>query len=485
VGETDYTITRYISIDEIDQTCWDRVVADGDIVNSYAYLSAVEHSCLANIEHRYFEMYRESELVAHASVCLFTFSLDLLLGGIAKRIIVALGSVVRKLLTVTVVECGHPTAIGSSIVVREGEDLRPVLRVIDLELTAIAADAHTSFVDIRDVYAAERGRYSELSKVGYRTMSNMANTYFRVYQRTYAEYVSDLVAKRRYEVLRRRREFEGQGGSIEKVVDFASIASELQRLWENTYGQAIEYQREVLNADYFRLLSDRLGDMSFVLLCKKGDTLIGFTMMIDSGDTLISTYCGLDYASNRSMYTYFMLFYRSIEEAINLGKTWLELGVTNYSPKIEIGAIPKPMYVYTKSTKPLVNALLMPILTWLSKPRVFEKHRIFNSRFFDRHRTGGDMVALIAGKRYQVRDVSAEGVGVEGGPLVAAKRIMIEVFDNDGVFVRLSGKLQNSSRIDDVTWRMGFRVRTASPEYMPLWYNLVQRRASRSGEHDG
>jgi len=79
-----------------------------------------------------------------------------------------------------------------------------------------------------------------------------------------------------------------QGGTVEKVVDFAGIATDLEALWYNTYTQAREYQREVLNAEYFRLVSQELGEKSFVLLCKKGDSLIGFTMLLDAGDSLIN-----------------------------------------------------------------------------------------------------------------------------------------------------------------------------------------------------
>jgi len=404
--------------------------------------------------------------------------------GGAKRLINIIKKIMPSFLQVKVIECGLPTAIGSSLTVVNESDESQILEVLGDELEKMALEERTSLIDIRDVYTPQRRRFDTLLGHGYRVVPNMANTFFRVHQRSFSEYLDDLVSKRRREILHRRKVFESKGCTIEKIYDFEAIAGQLGELWKGTYSRAKEYQREVLNPAYFRYMSRHLGEKSFVLLCRMNTRPIGFTMLLESGNKLISTYCGLDYTVNRSTYTYFVLFYRSIEEAIVMGKEWLELGVTNYNPKIEVGAIPEPMFIYARSTKPLLNFFLSRALKFMAKPPEYNKRRIFNNRFYDRHSISAMVFAFLGDGKYRVRDVSFGGIGLEGPvfPGRGNRRLLVEV--PDSLEIMLEAKLKNCSKITDELWRAGFTVKPQNADHLLLWQNFVERFAS-SGRGDG
>ncbi|MAG13368.1 MAG: hypothetical protein CMN78_02100 [Spirochaetales bacterium] len=479
----DIKVARYPSINRIDPAEWDSIVSEDEIVNSHSHLRAIERSGVNSISYRYYLFTRNNDLIAHATVGIFSFGLDVMAAGGIGRFIELIKKRVPSFLQVKVIECGLPTAIGSAISMVDRADNQQILSLLAEELDILASEEKTSLIDIRDAYTAQRKQFDALIESGYRVIPNMANTFFRVHQKTYGEYLDDLVAKRRREILHRQRAFDSMGCTIEKIVDFGSMAEDLSRLWRGTYQHAKEYQREVLNSDYFRYISDFLGDKSFILLCRMHGNPVGFTMLFDSGSKLISTYCGLDYAVNRSTYTYFVLFYRSIEEAIVLGKEWLELGVTNYNPKIEVGAIPEPMFIYTRSTRPLLNLFLAHVLKFMASPPDYNKRRIFNSRFYDRHKISRAVSASLGERRYRVRDVSFDGIGLEG-PEFKSRRFKILLIEvPDGLEITLKAKLKNCRKIKEETWQVGFSVKPESTDHLLLWQSFVERYASGAGTH--
>lgn len=468
-------VTGYDSIDQVDRGEWDTIVAATSIVNSHAYLSAVEASGINGFRYRYLLFHRAGKLIAHVSVGIFEFGLDVMLQGSAKRLVDRVKRVFPRFLHLKVIECGHPTAIGSTIVVAEPGDLPEVLTHLDIEMEKLARREGTSLLAIRDVFTSDLKAVQPLLTRGYRLAPNLSDTIFRVEQASFEEYLEDLVAKRRHEIRQRIRVFREAGCTVRKVVDFASHAPELERLWRQTFDRAKEYQREILNEAYFRNLSVHLGERSFALLCYQGERIIGFTVLLDSGDTLISTYCGLDYEVNRSTYTYFVLFYRSIEEAIALGKARLELGVTNYNPKIEVGALPEPAFILARSTQPLFNLVFAPLLRMTSTPPRLGMRKIFNSRYYERHRAPDRPSVRIAGRSYRLEDASLGGVGVTGSAPLTRRRHTLTLELAPGSSVRLAVAVRRIEHLGEAGYRIGLQVVAMQGESRLRWQDYVRR----------
>jgi hypothetical protein len=235
----------------------------------------------------------------------------------------------------------------------------------------------------------------------------------------------------------------------------------------------------VLTREYFTGLSEALGDRSFVLLCRKGDRPIGFTLLLDAGDTLISTYCGLDYEMNRSTFTYFVLFYRSIEEAICLKKEWLELGITNYNPKVEVGAIPEPLSIYVKALRPMGQLLFAPLLRLMSTPPSFNKRHIFNSRYYERHRITEEVIARAGGGVFAAQDVSERGLGLVGSRPLKRKTYTIELTAPHDFTLRFTARVRGVEEMPGGQWRMGLSIVRMPGEHDPHWQELLRRFAPR------
>jgi predicted N-acyltransferase len=467
------------TIDAIDRDTWDSIVPPDDILNSHAYQRSMERSGVNGFRYRYLLFQRQGRLVAHASVGIFTFGIDVMLQDPLKSILGRIKQVFPSFLRVTLIECGHPTALGTTLALVDEEDMPEILALLDAEMERLARREKTSLCAIRDISAGDQGAFQPLLHAGWRVTPNMANTFLRISQASFDGYLDDLVAKRRHEIRQRIRVFQEQGCTIEKISDYGRYADDLLGLWEQTYRHAKEYQREVLTREYFAGLAESLGDRSFVLLCRKEGRPIGFTLLLDAGDTLISTYCGLDYETNRSTFTYFVLFYRSIEEAIGLGKKWLELGITNYNPKVEVGAIPEPLSIYVKALRPVAQLFFAPLLRLMSSPPSFNKRHIFNERYYERHRITEEVIARAGGGKYAAQDVSEQGLSLLGSRPLRKRTCTVALTAPDDFALAFTARVRSVEALPGGQWRMGLSIARMPPEQQPHWQDLLRRFEAR------
>ena len=469
------SVKYFNTIDYIDKSEWNSIVDSNHILNSYDYLRAIEHSKINDFRYAYFMFYIDGLLVAHVQVGILTFGLDTMASYGLKKIFNFIKKIYPSFLKITLIESGFVSALGNSLRVSDNEYLAEILEIYDKELIKLAKREKTTLILVRDIYTREKENYDLLLKYKYKLFNNFPNTFLEINYNNFEGYINDLNAKRRHEVKRRLKVFYNKGCTVEKIVDFSPYTDHLINLWNQTFFHSKEYQREILNKDYFKFLSDYLKERSFILLCKKGNIPIGFTMFIDSGDTLISTYCGIDYNYNQSCYTYFVLFYESIKESIKSGKKWLELGITNYNPKIEIGAVPEPLYVYGKSINPLLNLFFVPLLKLTSISAKFQTRNVFSSRHFSRFDVGREILVIINKSKYSMINISSGGLAVIGeNPLKKHKNVSIKIIDDEfeilaKVLVIYSGILGNNN------WKIGLKILDMNNEYLIHWDHLVSK----------
>ncbi|MGA2479156.1 MAG: GNAT family N-acetyltransferase [Spirochaetia bacterium] len=463
------------TIDAIDRDAWNSIVSGNDILNTHEYQRAIERSGVNDFRYRYLLFHRQGKLVAHVSVGIFTFGIDVMLQDPLKSILARIKQVFPSFLRITLIECGHPTALGTTFVLENEEDMPEVLALLDAEMGRMARAEKTSLCAIRDISADDQRAFQPLLHAGYRVTPNMANTFLRLPQASFETYLADLVAKRRHEIRQRIRVFQEQGCTIEKISDYGRYADDLVALWQQTFRHAKEYQREVLTREYFTGIAESLADRSFVLMCRKGDRPIGFTLLLDSGNTLISTYCGLDYEMNRSTFTYFVLFYRSIEEAIRMGKEWLELGITNYNPKLEVGALPEPLSIYVKALGPVTQLFFAPLLRLMSTPPSFNKRHIFNERYYERHRITEEIIVRAGGGRYATQDVSEQGLSLLGGRPLRKRTYTIELTAPQDFTLAFTARVRSVEALPEGRFRMGLSILRMPPENEPHWQDLLRR----------
>ena len=137
---------------------------------------------------------------------------------------------------------------------------------------------------------------------------------------------------------------------VEFTRDYAEHAATLAALWENVHRHAKDYSREFLDQGFFAHSASVLSENSEVLLFRYRGKIIAFMLNLYGADDYIVLDWGVDYSFEqyREANLYRAATVLSLERAIELGKARMELGITNYTPKMTLGAEIVPLIYFVR-----------------------------------------------------------------------------------------------------------------------------------------
>lgn len=469
------TVTYYSSIEEASREEWDSIVKGPYIVNSYDYLRAVELSELENFEFHYLTFHHKKELIAHCPLITFEYNLEIMAGSFMKSLAGRMRKFFPRFFKLRFLECGLATQLGNPITIRDNNYLKPVIEALHMEMERIKKRERCTFSLIRDFPNTVFDDYSHFKKLKYKVFRNLPNTTMYLKQDDFQEYLQSLTHKRRYEVKRRLRAFDDRGCTIELCNDVREYGVEILDLWFNIYNSTKELQREILNREYFEYLSDFLGDRAYTFICKREGKVIAFMMILEGEDRLLPIYCGMDYGESKKSYSYFVMLYKTIEEALKRGKKIIELGITTYTPKIELGMVVEPLNVFSRAKNPFLNLIFAPIMNMTTDFPPFEERKIFNDSHLAEEFAPGDVSALIEGDRYEVTSIDERRVCIWGaGKLQLDKSYGLKVFSSHyAFFAKTKVKSREASRESGFSYEL--QIEKISNENLPLFSYFKER----------
>ncbi|MCY7409079.1 MAG: hypothetical protein LH473_02310 [Chitinophagales bacterium] len=123
------------------------------------------------------------------------------------------------------------------------------------------------------------------------------------------------------------------------LLDIEKYSNEIEMLYNNVvFKQSI--RMVIVSKNYFIEMKKSLKENFKVHLYILNEKPVGFTSQIINDSHIEMHFIGLDYLINQSHWLYFNMLYDSVEDAINLKKTEVELGRTAREAKANIGAYP-------------------------------------------------------------------------------------------------------------------------------------------------
>lgn len=268
-------------------------------------------------------------------------------------------------------ECGTPITLNSPpFIVAEGVPAPAVIAALHAVLHDSARAAGQWVIVLRDFEANAAALRADLQARGYHWVRGLPNTYLEIRWPTLDAYLASLQSYYRSKLLRHLRRSRQAGIRHELCEDFAAQAQLLCRQWLVVHHSAEEFQREVLTPAFYHEFALRLGNRSKVLLFYRGAELIGHALLLLDGELLRWLYFGRTARGNDSLYIY--AGHAVIDTAIRLGAKRLELGLTTYPVKQDLGARAEPISFALRSPWPLINPLLgliYPLLNRVPSPR--------------------------------------------------------------------------------------------------------------------
>lgn len=342
--------TRHRRIRDVDQARWRETVGLPTPLLP-EFLDAVERSAINGIQHHYLELSSRDEWVGCANVFVSETDFTTFDSKLPASARAAIKRWYPDFMRFDVVECGYFTMIGEGLCVPRASDLPAALRTLDREMGAIAAESGAAFHLIRDVPMDRFDAYQAVLKpLGYQPVLGFPNSVIEIGWENLDGYLALLDSKTRLKFRNSLKLKEKFDVDVEIVRDYAALADTMAALWKNVNDNAGEYSREKLDARFFRCCAETLREQSEVVLFRHRGEIVAFMLNMIGEDDYIVLDWGVDYGFEhyRQSNLYRTATLLSLGRAIELRKQRMELGITNYTPKMTLGAAVAPLAYFVR-----------------------------------------------------------------------------------------------------------------------------------------
>lgn len=340
-------------ISDVPEEAWDALNAQGSVTMSRAFWSVVEQSDLNDFTYSHV-LFLEADDTPVGIVSVYTVTTDIAI--FAPKAVRSLLNVVRGVwpgfLKLKMLECGTPVTITSPPFVSANSRERLLASIMDMLLQTARREGHLLII-LRDFEPNAQELRRPLQKRGYHWIESLPNTYMNILWDSAEAYRQSMRSYYRSKLQKHLKRNTEAGVRHKLVDDFADMAEILCRQWMVVHTHAKEFQREVLTPEFYRALSQEMGSDSKVLLFYKNEELVGHALLLMDGEMLRWLYVGREAAVNDSLYIY--IAYTVVESAILLGARQLEMGLTTYPIKQDLGAEVVPIQMALRATWSWVN----------------------------------------------------------------------------------------------------------------------------------
>lgn len=365
------------NISEIPKSQWNQLLNGRSCTFSHEFWELIENAGLNDFQYRHVLFLDDSDrAVGFTSFYSVTTDIAIFAPLALRKLLAHVRRYFPNFLKLRMLECGTPIILNSPPIVA-GQDIdRPLLIETLCRLLADTACAEGQLlIVIRDFEANADHLQPEFSRHGYHWVGSLPNTYLDIRWRSAEAYRASMKSYYRSKLQKHLRRNVEQQVRHELVDDFSHLADQLCSQWLIVHNQADEFQREVLTPRFYREFSEKLGTRSKALLFYRNDQLVGHALILHDGDLVRWLYFGRNEAVNDSLYIY--VAHAVVEAAIQLGARQLEMGLTTYPIKMDLGASAMPIHMAIRARSGLLNLFVGWIYQLLNCPPVIENKQIF------------------------------------------------------------------------------------------------------------
>jgi hypothetical protein len=334
---------------------WSGLLGGRSCAFSHEFWEIIENSRLNDFKYRHVVFRDEAgNPVALTSFYSITTDIAIFAPLRLRGLLAAIRKIFPNFLKVRMLECGTPITVSSPpFVAQEGIPPEAIIAPLTSLLLKTARAEGQFIIVIRDFEPNTEALWPHFEKRGYHRVSSLPNTYLEIKWGTPEDYLNAMKSYYRSKLQRHLRKNEAQNIRHERVENFHDMADTLCAQWLQVHHQADEFQREVLTPDFYREFSRGMGSRSQALLFYRGEELAGHALLLMDGDMLRWLYIGRKEAVNDSLYIY--AAHKVVETAILLGAKRLELGLTTYSIKQDLGAQMVPVSIALRAASRIIN----------------------------------------------------------------------------------------------------------------------------------
>lgn len=345
------------SIDEIGRESVDSMSQDGFF--TYGYFKTLETSNPYDISLSYVTVCHGNNVVALAPCYIdlndpfsglgkFPFAGSVV--GLASR----LGFCLNRL-----VVCYSPNSYHGKILVREGYDGRSMLELVSKKVDDICKSRRILFSSFPFVSESERVLQDNLNGLGYQSSPSVRTFCLDVTWSDFEDYLESLSYKPKKIARREIRMCKEHGITIAEESNFGELSPLLSSLNSNLFSKYNPGGKTPYSPSFFGALGEYARDKTRVLIARKDDKAIGFSLSLYNKGTLDVYLLGFDYSSRTSTdFAYFNLtYYEPIRLAIAEGIDRIHFSINSEGLKLKRGCKVERTRSFVKCHNALVRSL--------------------------------------------------------------------------------------------------------------------------------
>ena len=354
----------------IPQQDWDRLFG-ANCLDSRDYHIALEDAKMPEFELGYLTISHNNSLKAVFPFFIMDFSFTTIIQGKLQKIIFALQKRFKNFLKIKLLFIGFPTTEELCIGIDKTEDHNM--------LSELALDKFMQFIKEKkinnllyyNVTASQSGLAALLDKKGFVRMENFPNARLKIRSDSLEGFIQGL-SKNMRKSLKKKLRLSREAGDlkIEVAEDINEACSDIYRLYMNNFNNS-NVRLETLTPEFFKNICRNMPGKAKIILTRNNTKLVAFNLCILNDDTFIDKVIGFDDEASRRFNLYYTTFCYNLEWCIKNGYRNYQLGIIDYHPKIRLGAELIPLYIYFKSTKPLMNFLAKKLARFI-EPKNFD-----------------------------------------------------------------------------------------------------------------
>lgn len=355
---------------------WDALVSPGSGPLEHGYLTAWEKVELQGLTSR--------PVIAHApgsekpvAACpgyLYDLDIPTVRSPKVSPVVHAIRRVWHGFLFARTYELGSPTPLTNPFLVPELERRPEAVRALIGTAVEEGERCDADFVLVQNFISREGPAADELKSLGFAGVPMLATGVVDLPYDSFDDYLGAMRSQYRR---RARQAFKrSKDLSLEHVSDFSEHADELARLWGLIYERASEIKREILTPEFFRAAS-QVDDATVLMMRRPDGSIASFGLLLADRPWLSFIQCGFEEEAGREEGAYFRLLYEIVRLGIEEGYDQVDLGVTTLEPKLDVGAVPVPLYGWVRHANPVFQRGLKALAHGPMKPPKVEARNVF------------------------------------------------------------------------------------------------------------
>jgi predicted N-acyltransferase len=358
------------TIDAISREDWERLFGSTG-PEGWGYHKAFEASGIAGFRLGYLAAEKAGRPCAVLPFFVTDFSFAVLIRDGLQKTILALQKAFPSFLKMRLLFIGLPTAEEFYLGVENGLPLAEVIKPALQEFSLLMRREKIGAILFYNLSPANAELAACLKKLGFAAMKNYPNTQISLTADSFEKYIESLSANARKDFRRKLRNGSRQAEiKAQLATDIRGCAQEIYRLYKDNYADS-EIHFEELTPEFFLNISRFMPEEAKFFVFSADGKIVAFNLCLIKGDTCIDKFVGFDRGLSRKLHLYHATLAHNLRWCLRNNIRFYQMGITDYHPKLRLGARLVPLTVYFHLRNPVLH-FFSPLTARIITPYNFD-----------------------------------------------------------------------------------------------------------------